>query len=43
MAGHGPTATLPVRFIILTFVGAAVAGALILYFGLTGQLGAAIP
>jgi hypothetical protein len=34
---------LPTRFIVLTFVAAAVVGALILYFGLTGQLGATIP
>jgi len=32
-----------VRFIIATFAVATIVGALILYFGLNGQLGAAIP
>jgi len=38
-----PEPELPIRFVVVTFVVAAVVGALILYFGLTGQLGAGIP
>lgn len=34
---------LPIRFIVVTFVVAAIVGALILYFGIHGQLGATIP
>jgi hypothetical protein len=30
-------------FVVATFVGAAVVGAIILYFGIGGQLGGAIP
>jgi hypothetical protein len=43
VADGAPTAKLPVGFIVATFAVAAVVGALILYFGLNGQLGAAIP
>lgn len=34
---------LPMRFILATFVGAAIVTGLILYFGLAGQLGAGVP
>ena len=43
MASSEPAPELPVRFIVVTFAVAALVGALVLYFGLTGQLGAAIP
>jgi len=33
----------PWRFIVATFVAAAVIGGLVLYFGLHGQLGGPIP
>jgi len=34
---------LPVAFIVVTFVAAAIVGAVVLYLGLNGTLGAAIP
>jgi len=40
-APSGPK--LPWRFVVVTFVVAGVVGAAILYFGLSGQLGAGIP
>ena len=43
MAPSAPPAKLPIVFIVATFAAAAVVGGLILYFGLGGQLGAAIP
>lgn len=38
-----PGPRLPVRFVVVTFVVAAAVGAAILYFGLSGQLGAGVP
>jgi hypothetical protein len=38
-----PKPELPLRFVVVTFVAATVVGVAILYFGLTGQLGAGIP
>ena len=43
MAPRTPAPKFPTRFVVATFVGAAIVAALILYFGLGGQLGAAIP
>lgn len=43
MASPSPDPKFPTVFVVATFVGAAVAGAAILYFGLGGQLGGAIP
>ena len=43
MSTPGPQPEFPLRFVVVTFVLAGVVGAAILYFGLRGQLGAAIP
>jgi hypothetical protein len=43
VAPSGGGARLPLGFIAATFVVAAAIGGLILYFGIQGQLGAAIP
>ena len=42
-----PTESAPsgtsLRFVVVTFVAAGIVGALVLYLGLTGQLGGPIP
>jgi len=43
VAAPNPRPEFPTVFVVATFVLAAAAGALILYFGITGQLGASIP
>jgi len=43
VAPERSTPPTPVLFIVVTFVAAAVVGGLILYLGLRGQLGTAVP
>lgn len=43
MPASPETPKVPLFFLVATFVGAGIVGALILYFGLGGQLGGGIP
>ncbi len=43
VSAAAPTPPVPLTFIVVTFVAAGVVSAAILYFGLTGHLGTAIP
>lgn len=38
-----PSPAPPIRFIVVTFVVAAAVGAVVLYLGLTGYIGAGVP
>ncbi len=43
MPGATSTPSVPLSFVIITFVGAGVVGAVILWLGLSGHLGGPIP